>query len=248
MSEEKSPPLGLVRELGRWFHHVATRHGAMGALRRLLSAGIYFVRDSTPARPRARYGDIDFDWDHRVDTTGATVGRRSRLRGALGGSLYQPSEPALFHQIMASLPIDFSQFTFLDMGSGKGRPLLMASDYCFRRIVGVELLQLHRIAQENVRKYSSDRQRCHAFELHCIDAAEYEFPPEPLLLYLFNPLHEEGLERVLDRLQRSLAEHPRPVIVVYPNPLLEPLVAERDWPQRIGGTHQCAIYKNRRCA
>ena len=48
-------------------------------------------------------------------------------------------------------------FTFVDLGSGKGRTLLMASDYPFRRIIGVELLpSLHQIAQENLRQYKSE--------------------------------------------------------------------------------------------
>jgi len=50
---------------------------------------------------------------------------------------------------------DFHDFIFIDLGSGKGRTLLMASDYPFRRIVGVELLlALHQIAQENLEQVS----------------------------------------------------------------------------------------------
>ena len=40
-----------------------------------------FVRDSTPERLRQRYGDADYDWDHRVNTTSAAVGWRDRLLG-----------------------------------------------------------------------------------------------------------------------------------------------------------------------
>ena len=35
-----------------------------------------FLRDSTPSRRRQRYGDMEFDWEHRVNTTSGTVGWR----------------------------------------------------------------------------------------------------------------------------------------------------------------------------
>jgi hypothetical protein len=42
-----------------------------------------FLLDSLPSRRRRRYGDVDYDWDHRVDTTSATVNWRDRLLGLL---------------------------------------------------------------------------------------------------------------------------------------------------------------------
>ena len=54
-----------------------------------------FLRDSTPERRRQRYGDMEYDWEHRVDTTSGTVGWRTRLLG-LFHSPYQPTEPVLF--------------------------------------------------------------------------------------------------------------------------------------------------------
>ena len=86
------------------------------------------------AAPQSLWGR-GYDWDYRVDTTSATVGWRERLLGQFH-SAYQPTEPALFKEMMAILKIDFQEFTFIDMGSGKGRVLLMAADYPFRRILG----------------------------------------------------------------------------------------------------------------
>src|SRR5262249_44405219 len=126
-----------------------------------------------------------------------TVGWRDRLLGMFH-SPYQPTDPALFREMMAALEIDFCEFTFIDIGSGKGRTLLMATDYPFRRILGVELLpDLHRIAQENIGKYKSDTQQCFAIEATRGDAREFAFPPAPMVLYLFNPLPEAGLEQLL---------------------------------------------------
>src|SRR3977135_3821117 len=125
-----------------------------------------------------------------ASTTSGSVSWHARLLG-LFHSPYQPTEPALFHEMMASLPIEFDQFTFIYLGSGKGRTLLMASEYPFRKIVGVELIaELHRAAEENIGAYKSPTQRCTQVESLLADARDFELPEEPLLLYLFNPLPE----------------------------------------------------------
>jgi len=203
-----------------------------------------FLRDSTPERRRRRYGDMEYDWEHRVNTTSGTVGWRERLLGVFH-SPYQPTDAALFQEMMASLPIDFSEFTFVDLGSGKGRTLLMASEYPFRRIVGVEILpELHRAAEENIANYQSTTQQCTQVESVCADASEFDLPEGPLLLYLFNPLPEAGLNRMLENLEESLREHPRTVYVLYQNLLLERVLTGSEVLRRSGEMDQYTVYTN----
>ena len=200
-----------------------------------------FLLDSMPERRRRRYGDVDFDWSHRVDTTSATVGWRDRLLGALH-SPYQPTDASLFHEMLEHIKTDFSKFTFLDLGSGKGRVLLIASNYPFRRIVGVELLpELHRIAVKNVRAYNSGLQPCFALECVLGDALDFVFPAEPTVLYLFNPLRESGMEQLASNLAASLRQHPRPFFVLYHNPVLEDVLMRDGSLKKIDGTHQYSV-------
>jgi hypothetical protein len=199
------------------------------------------VRESTPERRRQRYGDMEYDWENRVNTTSGTVGWRARLLG-LFHSPYQPTEPVLFREMMASLPIEFDTFTFVDLGSGKGRTLLMASEYPFRKIVGVELIaKLHRAAEENIRVYQAATQRCTQIEAVCADACEFVFPETPLVLYLFNPLPEAGLRRVIRNLEQSLEQSPRPVWIVYHNPAMDSVLAASRALVRVGGTEQYSV-------
>ncbi len=143
--------------LANWWSETSARDGISRAAQQLATQLYDFVRDSLPHRRRQRYGDIDYDFDFHVNTTGATVSWRDRLLGHFL-SPYQPTEPVLFHEMLAALPIDFSPFTFIDLGAGKGRTLLMASDYPFKKIIGVELLPaLHHAAEENVRHYRQRR-------------------------------------------------------------------------------------------
>jgi SAM-dependent methyltransferase len=234
----------LLPTLKDWWEEARARDGFFGAARQLAGHFWDFTRDSFPDRRRQRYGDIDYDFDFHVNTTGATVAWRDRLLGHFL-SPYQPTEPALFHEMLAALSIDFSQFTFIDLGSGKGRTLLMAADYPFRRVLGVEILpELNHTAQENIRHYQSATQKCFVIESICEDARAFVFPPEPTVLYLFNPLPEAALVHVLGKLEGSLLTQPRACTVLYHNPLLEPVFAQSDTLKKRLGTHQYSIYDN----
>ena len=171
------------------------------------------------------------------------MGWHARLLG-LFHSPYQPTDPVLFQEMMASLPINFDGFTFVDLGSGKGRTLLMASEYPFRRVLGVELIaELHRAAEENIRDYRSPTQRCTSIESILADAREFDLPEEPLVLFLFNPLPERALSEVLRRLGNSLARVTRSVWVVYHNPLLENTLGASEFLEKASGTEQYSVYR-----
>jgi hypothetical protein len=210
----------LSSSLGAWWREQAHARGALGAGSLLLRELWGFVRESTPAERRQRYGDMDYDWEQRVNTTSGAVSWRTRLLGVFH-SPYQPTDPTLFREMMGALPIDFREFTFFDLGSGKGRTLLMASEYPFQKIVGVELIaELHRAAEENVARYRHSQEGAR-IETLCMDAREFAFPEAPLVVYLFNPLPEAGLRLVMRSLAESWKKAPRPVWIVYHNPVLE---------------------------
>jgi hypothetical protein len=248
MSSPSHPQPSLLHAARHWWHDLAAREGRISASRKFLAATWEFLRDSTPERRRQRYGDADYDWDHRVNTTSGAVSWRDRLLGVFH-SPYQPTEPALFHEMLGALQqqahLDLREFTFIDLGSGKGRTLLLASDYPFRRILGLELLPtLHQIAQENLQKYSSESQKCFTLESLCADATDFPFPAEPTLLYLFNPFPEPGLRRALANLEQSLQQNPRQVYLLYHNPLLEHVMGESAGFTKMGGTHQYSLYRS----
>jgi len=229
--------------LGRRWRETRARK-SVAATAREIGADVWeFVRESTPERKRLRYGDVEYDWDHHVDTTSATVSHHARLTAALSGAAYQPTDPAEFRELLEGLKIDFAKFTFVDLGSGKGRTLLMASEFGFRRIIGVELLpELHEVARRNIAAWPSARPG--QIEAYCMDARDFVFPAEPLLAYLFNPLPEPALRVVTERLRRSVEAHPRAVRVVYLNPILEHVLAEVGFLRRVDGSFRFAVWSN----
>lgn len=236
----------ISRHLSLWWKR---QHAEIGLVRTIQALGRVlweFASDSLPEPRRQRYGDAEYDWDYRVNTTSGTVGWRDRFLGQLH-SPYMPTEPGVFHEMMGQLTrleSNLEEFIFVDLGSGKGRTLLMASDYPFRGITGVELLpSLQRAAQENIAAYKSQKQKCLAIESVCADACTFQFPAAPLVLYLFNPLPEHGLVQALKNLEVSLEENPRKCFVLYHNPLLKQHFTRQPWLEKNYDTQQFAIYR-----
>ena len=131
------------------------------------------------------------------------------------GVRYQPSDPDGFRSLVEALPVDLKDYVFMDLGSGKGRVLLLASEYPFRRVVGVEFAQeLNEIAERNVALYDGARRRCGDVRTVTADAADYLLPEEPVVLYLYNPFAPEVLRRHLKRNRDSLERGSRPVYVL----------------------------------
>jgi SAM-dependent methyltransferase len=237
------PRFSIAGSARTWFRDSVRYRGFWATVKQLAVRTFDFFRDLTPSRRRLRFGDLQYDFENRVDTTWSNVRLGTRVREVFSGEQYQPIEPEQFHGIINELGIDYSEFTFIDLGSGKGRALLLASEYPFRRIIGVEILpELNAIAQQNIRKFSSDRQKCTSIECWCGDARDYRFPPVPMLLYLFNPFFEHVLKQVLVNVERSLRENPRKLLLLYINPLSEHLLSTAKLLTKVSGAHQYSTY------
>jgi len=201
--------LTVISEIRSWWREHRPRAGFLRTAQTFAEICWEFLRESTPESARQRYGDVDYDWEYRVDTTSANVSWQARFIGLLNSS-YQPIEAPLFHDMLHALDIDHSQFTFIDIGSGKGRPLLMAAEYPFRRILGIELLpELNAIAQEYIRRFPREQKRCNQIEALQGDALDFVFPLEPLVVFMFHPLPESGFRQVITNLKNSITGTPR---------------------------------------
>ena len=108
--------------------------------------------------------------------------------------------------------------TFIDIGSGKGRVLLMAAARPFARIVGLEYAkELHETAQANLATHVARHGEDARIELMLGDAADFVFPDGPLVVFLFNTFGPPLLTRVIANLHAAWAADPRPLRVIYVN-------------------------------
>ena len=168
-----------------------------------------------------------FDWRHRIETcsTAELSGLTIQSENVVHGVLNDPIHPKLCFEILGALGIEYSDYAFIDLGSGKGRALVIASEYPFQRVVGVEFAEeLHSIARRNVRDYRSRTQQCTNIECLLLDATEFIPPPVPTVFWMNNPFRPPVLIPVLRNIGKSLSEVPRDLILVYLTPFHAQLV------------------------
>jgi hypothetical protein len=172
-----------------------------------------------------------FDLEFGVRTSGLVAGRHlgSGRRNDRHVTAYYAVAPSVFQGIIVRwrqcrplapatpmTPID--AYTFVDLGAGMGRAMLLAADYPFRAVVGVELHPtLARIARRNLALWRASKRTRVPMRMHCRDAADFPLPAGHCVAFLFNPFGAPVLRRVLRAWTRTLAERGGQLDILYVN-------------------------------
>jgi SAM-dependent methyltransferase len=164
---------------------------------------------------------IDRQFDQRLGTDTGGVQNLYSLTivgaNALHGGTHIAVDPADFVAGIAALGIDPSAFTFVDLGSGKGRALLLAAQCGFRHIIGVEFaLELHKVAIANVAAFGAQHPNLAArIQLVHADATTFAPPLTPLVIFLCNPFDAVICGQVARNIMDSWRAVPRPIHTFY---------------------------------
>ena len=221
-----------------------------GPKRTILDALIYLLQ----YHPET---DLSFDRKHGTDTGGRISPRQivfPNAEAARSAMVYVASPAPVTSWILSKLDIDYREFSFVDIGSGKGRVLLVASDFGFRELVGVEIAkELCDTAMRNAVIYGGQATK---IRIQCADAAEVEFPAGPTVFHLYHPFDETMLDRVLANIGRIHASSPSRRLIAYLLPsgvdhrvcgtfanhsFLKPVAYHRS----LAGEYDLAIYESR---
>jgi SAM-dependent methyltransferase len=104
----------------------------------------------------------------------------------------------------------------VDLGCGKGRVVLVAAQFPFQRVVGVDISpDLTEVARRNIQVFPRASTRCRDIEVQNADATRFEFPESNVLLHLYHPFDSEVTAAVLRRLEASVVARPRQVRIAY---------------------------------
>jgi SAM-dependent methyltransferase len=147
-----------------------------------------------------------FDRDHGVTTHAVAflsdLDPESTGDACVHATHYEAIPPAAFRNLLAQLPDPVIRSSaFVDVGAGMGRAMMLASEYAFEQIVGIEVSPaLFEIARENVAGAHDLATRCRDVRLVRADARHHRFPSGGLVVFLYNPFDGEALDDVLDRL------------------------------------------------
>ncbi|MDH3598265.1 MAG: class I SAM-dependent methyltransferase [Candidatus Tectomicrobia bacterium] len=194
--------------------------------------------------------DDPFDRDYGTDTSGTLTPSEAQLSGdrAEEASAYTPIPTDELRRMIEDSGIPHEAlggYTFVDIGSGKGRAVLMAASYPFKRVCGVEMSEmLHAAAQQNAAIFQERAPACPPIELCCEDATTFEFPDGPLILFFFHPFGESVMSQVMDNLGQTLQKTPRPIVILYNRGInLKPYAPEM---MQMGGLFHCLVERSPR--
>jgi SAM-dependent methyltransferase len=204
-----------------------SENGAWGAVRGSIAN---WLRSVKPARKHKH----PFDRKYRVNTDGLmyapelSTGHRHDVYSAG----YYASAPSLIHGAirqwggtLAGTGFTLSDYTLLDIGCGKGRVVLLGTEYAFREVVGVELnAGLAQVARKNLRRWLRKPRACRNARIVHDDVLSIPFPEGPVAIYFFNPFECEMVELLLARLVNLAAVRQEPIDLIYVHPEFGELV------------------------
>ena len=162
------------------------------------------------------------------------------------GSRYQGCNANEVERVLNALAIDFRDFTFVDVGSGKGRIVLAASRFPFKKVIGIEYSkQLSEIAERNVAIFPATEKQCTDVELACADATEFPLPQGPLVLFLYNPFGKGIMEQFASNVATSFQQEQRRIIVIYFHALFADVWKSFPFMTEIQGTKEISVYDSK---
>jgi hypothetical protein len=235
--------VGARRKLVRSFD----RRGVLGTM---AHATVWPARQAarvlSPEFRAARREDRAFDRAHGVDTsrdfdaTWTSSFDGWTWRDAIG---YNPVSAEAFRRALDAVNFEAGRAVFVDFGAGKGRAMLLATHYPFRRVLGVELApRLQRIAAENLARYRAPERICGDAEIALGDALGYPIPEDPAVFFFYDPFGPLVFAPVIERIRRSLVERPRRAWIVYRDPRCGDLVEAAGFRRIAVGDERTGVY------
>jgi SAM-dependent methyltransferase len=170
-----------------------------------------------------------FDEEFGVRTSGLVAGRhlKSGHRHDRHATAYYGVAPSVFRALVRrwqrSRPAAvIEEFSFIDVGAGMGRAVLLAAELPFRQVLGVELNPtLTRIARRNLTVWRALGRARTPMKIISGDAVEFRLPAGPCLAFLFNPFGAPVMRRLLTAWSKALAGRPASLDILYVNNELE---------------------------
>jgi SAM-dependent methyltransferase len=163
--------------------------------------------------------DAEFDAMHGTDTAGSVETENLGIANAESSKLairYLPSPLRVTSWMFDRVGIDFRDYSFVDLGCGKGRVLLIAAQRPFRNIVGVEIsTDLAAIARRNIDRFKPASEQVRAITIENADVRQYTMPPGNLLIHMYHPFDPAISAAVFTRLAAIRDMPPRRVVVAY---------------------------------
>jgi len=119
--------------------------------------------------------------------------------------------------------------SIIDIGSGKGRVMVVAAHYGFKNITGVDFArELCAAAERNTNKIKAQFPDT-TFNIHCKDILNYTIDKNDKVFFLYNPFNREIMEKLVEKIDRSVKEHSRTICFIYANPQQKEVLLQKGY-------------------
>ncbi len=130
---------------------------------------------------------------------------------------YQPTRFRHFRKLMQQIELP-AEALFVDIGSGKGKVLLMAYECGFKKIRGIEIsAHLCQIAKKNITSYGKKKNIKLPLEIVESDIMLYPFDDNEQIFYLFNPFDNIIMQQFIGLIKASIQRNPRKIWLIFNN-------------------------------
>jgi SAM-dependent methyltransferase len=232
-----------VRAISHKVRELIRQEGLLGTLKRIL--------DSVHWRyVRYRY-HTRFDRKYGVETSRVESEYLNAVQSdyVAASNFYEATKWREFARMMEAVPINYGEFIFVDAGCGKGRALMFASFFNFKKIIGVEFSEeLVEIAKQNMATFSAKTGMRSALEIQCKDVALFDLPDGNLLIYLYNPFHSELMRLFIEKIRRFVERSAFQIYIAYRNPVCAEMFEEEPILETLTHNQEYSIYRARRSA
>jgi 16S rRNA G966 N2-methylase RsmD len=153
-----------------------------------------------------------FDIYHGVSTRGVTYTTTDKFHANTENWPYLGCQWPAFSFVLRSLP---HNGTFVDLGSGKGKAILIAGTAPYEKVVGVEIDgELTAAAQKNIERLGRKRR---AKLIECVTASvvDWEVPDDASIIFMHNPFFGETFRSAMENVFASYDRNPREMHIVY---------------------------------
>ena len=167
-------------------------------------------------------------FDTRFDTeTGGLIPAADLRTGAAADrfvTAYYAVAPSILRsllelwQTVGTPPFPLERYTFLDLGCGKGRALILAAEHPFHEVLGIELNpDLAAIARSNLEAARRNSDPLAPIRLIEGDALASTLPDSPAVLFLFHPFEAPAMRRLLRLIEAQFSKRFGQLDVLYVN-------------------------------
>ena len=169
-----------------------------------------------------------FDSQYGIETSGLVPAwmLRTGSQADAHAHAYAGCQPSCLRQALSVLPKP-ERLTFVDLGCGKGRALVVASERPFDHILGIELApSLVAIAKRNSQAIRLMHPQRTTIEVSEGDASAASLPAGDLAIFLYHSFGRQLVQRLVDRIVDLGSQADRQIFFIYENPVYGEIVDE----------------------